>query len=79
MTKATLIKANILVGLAYGFRDFIHYHHDKKAWQGAGGHSAGGAEISKSLPGFHFFFFLHSGFPTPTPCCLSLAVLELAL
>ena len=27
MTKATLIKANIYLGLAYSFRGSVHYHH----------------------------------------------------
>jgi hypothetical protein len=30
MTKATLIKANILLGLAYSFRGLVHYHHGRK-------------------------------------------------
>jgi hypothetical protein len=30
MTKATLIKANILLGLAYSFRGLIHYHLSRK-------------------------------------------------
>jgi len=30
MTKATLIKANISLGLAYGFRGSVHYHHGEK-------------------------------------------------
>jgi hypothetical protein len=27
MTKATLIKENISLGLAYRFRGLVHYHH----------------------------------------------------
>ena len=27
MSKATLIKENILLGLAYSFRGLVHYHH----------------------------------------------------
>jgi hypothetical protein len=30
MTKATLIKANINLGLAYSFRGSVHYHHGGK-------------------------------------------------
>ena len=30
MTKATLIKANISLGLAYSFRGSVHYHHVRK-------------------------------------------------
>jgi hypothetical protein len=30
MTKATLIKANISLGLAYSFRVSVHYHHGRK-------------------------------------------------
>jgi hypothetical protein len=30
MTKATLIKANILLELAYRFRGSVHYHHSRK-------------------------------------------------
>jgi hypothetical protein len=30
MSKATLIKRNISLGLAYRFRGSIHYHHDEK-------------------------------------------------
>ena len=30
MTKATLIKENISLGLAYSFRDLVHYHHGGK-------------------------------------------------
>ena len=30
MIKATLIKANISLGLAYCFRGLIHYHHSRK-------------------------------------------------
>jgi hypothetical protein len=29
-TKATLIKANIYLGLAYTFRGSVHYHHGRK-------------------------------------------------
>jgi hypothetical protein len=29
MTKATLIKENISLGLNYSFRDLVHYHHEK--------------------------------------------------
>ena len=37
MTKATLTKANISLGLAYSFRGSIHYHHGEK-------HSVGQAD-----------------------------------
>jgi len=30
MTKATLTKANTSLGLAYRFRDSVHYHHGGK-------------------------------------------------
>jgi hypothetical protein len=30
MTEATLIKDNILLGLAYRFRGLLHYHHGRK-------------------------------------------------
>jgi hypothetical protein len=30
MTKATLIKENILLGLACSFSDLVHYHHGGK-------------------------------------------------
>ena len=30
MTKATLIKENIELGLAYSFRGLVHYHHGGK-------------------------------------------------
>jgi hypothetical protein len=30
MTKATLIKENISLGLAYSFRGSVHYHHGGK-------------------------------------------------
>ena len=30
MTKTTLMKANIYLGLAYSFRDSVHYHHGRK-------------------------------------------------
>jgi hypothetical protein len=30
MTKATLIKENIELGLAYSFRDLVYYHHGGK-------------------------------------------------
>jgi hypothetical protein len=30
MTKTTLRKDNISLGLAYRFRDSVHYHHDRK-------------------------------------------------
>ena len=30
MTKATLIKENIYLGLAYSFRGLVHYHHGEK-------------------------------------------------
>ena len=30
MTKATLIKENILLGLAYSFRGSVHYYHGGK-------------------------------------------------
>jgi hypothetical protein len=30
MTKATLIKENISLGLAYHFRGSVHYHHGRK-------------------------------------------------
>jgi hypothetical protein len=30
MTKATLIKANISLGLAHRFRGSVHYHHGRK-------------------------------------------------
>ena len=30
MTKVTLIKENISLGLAYRFRGSVHYHHDRK-------------------------------------------------
>ena len=30
MTKATLIKGNISLGLAYRFRGSVHYHHNRK-------------------------------------------------
>ena len=30
MTKANLIKDNILLELAYSFRDLVHYHHGWK-------------------------------------------------
>jgi hypothetical protein len=30
MTKATLIKENISLGLAYSFRCSVHYHHGEK-------------------------------------------------
>ena len=30
MIKATLIKANICLGLAYSFRGSVHYHHGRK-------------------------------------------------
>ena len=30
MTKITLIKANICLGLAYSFRGSVHYHHGRK-------------------------------------------------
>ena len=30
MTKATLTKANIELGLAYSFRGLVHYHHGRK-------------------------------------------------
>ena len=30
MTKATLIKENIQLGLAYGFRGLVHYHRGRK-------------------------------------------------
>jgi hypothetical protein len=30
MVKATLIKDNILLGLAYRFRGSVHYHQDEK-------------------------------------------------
>jgi hypothetical protein len=30
MTKITLIKANISLGLDYSFRGSVHYHHDRK-------------------------------------------------
>jgi hypothetical protein len=30
MTKATLLKANIALGLAYSFRGSVHYHHGGK-------------------------------------------------
>ena len=30
MAKATLIKANISLRLACGFRGSVHYHHSKK-------------------------------------------------
>jgi hypothetical protein len=32
MTKATLIKGNISLGMGYRFRSLIHYHHSGKAW-----------------------------------------------
>jgi hypothetical protein len=41
MTEATLIKANISLGLAYSFRGSVHYHHDRK--QGSR-HAGEGAE-----------------------------------
>ena len=30
MIKATLIKENISLGLAYSFRGSVHYHHGRK-------------------------------------------------
>ena len=30
MTKATLIKDNISLGMVYSFRGLVHYHHSKK-------------------------------------------------
>ena len=30
MAKATLIRENIYLGLAYNFRDSVHYHHGRK-------------------------------------------------
>ena len=30
MIKATLIKENISLGLAYSFRGLVHYHHGEK-------------------------------------------------
>jgi hypothetical protein len=30
MTKATLIKDNVLLELAYSFRGSVHYHHGRK-------------------------------------------------
>ena len=30
MTKATLIKTNIYLELAYSFRGLVHYHHGRK-------------------------------------------------
>jgi hypothetical protein len=30
MTKATLMKENISLGLAYSFRGLVHYHHSGK-------------------------------------------------
>jgi hypothetical protein len=30
MTKVTLIKDNIKLGLAYSFRGSVHHHHDEK-------------------------------------------------
>ena len=50
MTKATLLKENISLGLAYSFRGSVHYHHGGMhgGWQ-AGRHGAGeGAERSIS-------------------------------
>ena len=34
MTKATLIKENISLGLAYSFRGSVHYHHGGKHGRG---------------------------------------------
>jgi hypothetical protein len=36
MTEATLIKANIPLGLAYRLRGSIHYHHGRKPWRFVG-------------------------------------------
>ena len=33
MTKATLIKANIQLGLAYSFKGLVHYHHGERRWE----------------------------------------------
>lgn len=30
MTKATIKKENTYLGLAYGFRGLVHYHHGRK-------------------------------------------------
>jgi hypothetical protein len=30
MTMTTLTEENISLGLAYSFRDLVHYHHDRK-------------------------------------------------
>jgi len=51
MTKASLIKDNISLGLAYRFRTSVHYRQGRGmagAWQYPGRHGAGGAESSTS-------------------------------
>jgi len=47
MTKASLIKDNIYLGLAYRLRGSVHYH-EGGAWQHPGRDGAGGAESSTS-------------------------------
>jgi hypothetical protein len=48
MTKATLIKPNIPLKLAYSFRGSVHYHHGGKHGRHAGRHGAGEAKSSTS-------------------------------
>lgn len=43
MTKATLKKDSISLGLAYWFRGSVHYHQGR-AWQCSERHGSGGAE-----------------------------------
>jgi len=45
MTKATLIKDNIYLGLAYRFRGSVHYLK-AGTWKHPGRHGAGGATSS---------------------------------
>lgn len=50
MTKITLIKANISLGLDYSFRGSVHYHSRKQGSLQAARHGTGeGAERSASL------------------------------
>jgi hypothetical protein len=54
MTKATFIKENISLGLAYSFEGSVHYHHGRKHGSCAGRH---GVEEPHILEEFYILMF----------------------